>query len=123
MHNLLNAGHQKQKFYKDAMADCPICCSMKETWQHLFYCQHEDIIAIHILAVLHYKVAQWCKLPKDMPPCIPNNNVGEALCGPIDKQAEICWDNFLKSHVSLKWSHAQQTYCASFPTKKAFDQN
>eukprot|EP00957_Ditylum_brightwellii_P078369 5959283-Ditylum_brightwellii.AAC.1 len=27
MHNWLNTGNQKQKFYKDAVSDCPVCCA------------------------------------------------------------------------------------------------
>eukprot|EP00957_Ditylum_brightwellii_P000428 33068-Ditylum_brightwellii.AAC.1 len=34
MHNWLNTGKQTQKFYEDAIADCPICCTEKETWTH-----------------------------------------------------------------------------------------
>eukprot|EP00957_Ditylum_brightwellii_P184683 14065493-Ditylum_brightwellii.AAC.1 len=34
MHNWMNTGTQKQKFYKDAVMLCPICCSETETWQH-----------------------------------------------------------------------------------------
>eukprot|EP00957_Ditylum_brightwellii_P156558 11915671-Ditylum_brightwellii.AAC.1 len=33
--------------------------------------------------------SKWCKLSTDMPLCIPNDNVGEALCDAIDEQAEI----------------------------------
>eukprot|EP00957_Ditylum_brightwellii_P128895 9832001-Ditylum_brightwellii.AAC.1 len=34
MHNWLNIGTQKQKFYEDAVAECPICCMEDETWMH-----------------------------------------------------------------------------------------
>eukprot|EP00957_Ditylum_brightwellii_P010707 811516-Ditylum_brightwellii.AAC.1 len=34
MHNRLNTGKQKQKFYEDTVADCPICCAENETWMH-----------------------------------------------------------------------------------------
>eukprot|EP00957_Ditylum_brightwellii_P007220 548623-Ditylum_brightwellii.AAC.1 len=38
MHNWLNTGMQKQKFYEDAVADCPICCAENKTWMHMFQC-------------------------------------------------------------------------------------
>eukprot|EP00957_Ditylum_brightwellii_P206574 15349062-Ditylum_brightwellii.AAC.1 len=46
MHDWLNMGHQKQTFNEDAVADCPVCDAKKETWTHMFQCQHEDYIAI-----------------------------------------------------------------------------
>eukprot|EP00957_Ditylum_brightwellii_P145367 11070403-Ditylum_brightwellii.AAC.1 len=81
---------QKQKFYKDAVADCPICCTESKTWTHMFQCPHDDAISLRSLAltkfklslikmstaliiqqVLYYKVAQWCCLPAITPPPHP----------------------------------------------------
>eukprot|EP00957_Ditylum_brightwellii_P080706 6138010-Ditylum_brightwellii.AAC.1 len=57
MHNWLNTGTQKQKFYKDTVMSCPVCCSETETWQHMFHCKHEDSIAICTLALMKFKFA------------------------------------------------------------------
>eukprot|EP00957_Ditylum_brightwellii_P096914 7381062-Ditylum_brightwellii.AAC.1 len=55
MHNWLNTGTQKQKFCKDAVMSCPVCCSETETWQHMFHCKHKDSIAICTLALTKFK--------------------------------------------------------------------
>eukprot|EP00957_Ditylum_brightwellii_P186835 14226935-Ditylum_brightwellii.AAC.1 len=55
MHNWLNTGHQKNHFNKNAVAECPICQSVEETWTHLFQCQHKDAIAIQMLALTTFK--------------------------------------------------------------------
>eukprot|EP00957_Ditylum_brightwellii_P209924 15364357-Ditylum_brightwellii.AAC.1 len=34
MHNWLNIGYQKQKFYKDVVSNCPVCTTIHKTWQH-----------------------------------------------------------------------------------------
>eukprot|EP00957_Ditylum_brightwellii_P203016 15332874-Ditylum_brightwellii.AAC.1 len=54
MHNWLNTGMQKQKFYKDAVADCPICCAENETWTHMFQCPHDDAISLQSLALTKF---------------------------------------------------------------------
>eukprot|EP00957_Ditylum_brightwellii_P172448 13128960-Ditylum_brightwellii.AAC.1 len=55
MHNWLNMGMQKQKFYKDTVADCPICCAENETWMHIFQCPHNDAISLRSLALTKFK--------------------------------------------------------------------
>eukprot|EP00957_Ditylum_brightwellii_P065418 4962527-Ditylum_brightwellii.AAC.1 len=57
MHNWLNTGMQKQNFYKDAVADCPICCTENETWTHMFQCPHDDAISLRSLALTKFKSA------------------------------------------------------------------
>eukprot|EP00957_Ditylum_brightwellii_P053749 4071928-Ditylum_brightwellii.AAC.1 len=92
MHNWLNTGHQKKKINENDVADCPVCGSQEESWQHLFQCTHVNSLAIKTLAltafksevikletapilckVLCYKIARWCKLPPLTVPCIPND--------------------------------------------------
>eukprot|EP00957_Ditylum_brightwellii_P192671 14670740-Ditylum_brightwellii.AAC.1 len=87
MHNWLNTGTQKQNFYEDTVADCPICCAENKTWTHIFQCPHDDAISLRSLALtkfqsdllkmqtapiihqaLYYKVAQWCQMPKSTQP-------------------------------------------------------
>eukprot|EP00957_Ditylum_brightwellii_P014866 1121289-Ditylum_brightwellii.AAC.1 len=55
MHNWLNTGTQKQKFYEHAVMPCRVCCSETETWKHLFHCKHEDYIAVRTLALTKFK--------------------------------------------------------------------
>eukprot|EP00957_Ditylum_brightwellii_P072710 5526381-Ditylum_brightwellii.AAC.1 len=55
MHDWLNTGHQKQTFNEDTVADCPVCNATKETWTHMFQCQHEDSIAIQTPADAMFK--------------------------------------------------------------------
>eukprot|EP00957_Ditylum_brightwellii_P150415 11454001-Ditylum_brightwellii.AAC.1 len=55
MHNWLNTGMQKQKFYEDAIADCPICCAENKTWAHLFQCPHDDAISLRLLALTKFQ--------------------------------------------------------------------
>eukprot|EP00957_Ditylum_brightwellii_P145466 11076196-Ditylum_brightwellii.AAC.1 len=56
MNNWFNKGHQKKQIDKNAVDTCPICLDIEETWQHLFQCQHEDSIAIRILALIFFKL-------------------------------------------------------------------
>eukprot|EP00957_Ditylum_brightwellii_P165962 12635981-Ditylum_brightwellii.AAC.1 len=55
MHNWLNTGHQKKKINESAVADCPVCGSQEESWQHLFWCTHADSVAIKTLAFTAFK--------------------------------------------------------------------
>eukprot|EP00957_Ditylum_brightwellii_P193155 14707688-Ditylum_brightwellii.AAC.1 len=55
MHNLLNTGYQKLNFDEEDVADCPICHSAKETWTHIFQCQHSDFIVTQNLAITVFK--------------------------------------------------------------------
>eukprot|EP00957_Ditylum_brightwellii_P029919 2264243-Ditylum_brightwellii.AAC.1 len=48
---------QKQKFYKDAVADCSICCAENETWMHMFQCPHDNAISLRSLALTELKSA------------------------------------------------------------------
>eukprot|EP00957_Ditylum_brightwellii_P038094 2880914-Ditylum_brightwellii.AAC.1 len=54
MHNWLNTGYQKKKFDQNAVANCPVCVSQEETWQHIFQCLHADSIAIKTLAITQF---------------------------------------------------------------------
>eukprot|EP00957_Ditylum_brightwellii_P094031 7159489-Ditylum_brightwellii.AAC.1 len=55
MHDWLNTGHQKQISNKDTVTDCPVCNETKETWTHMFQCQHKNSIAIQTLAVTTFR--------------------------------------------------------------------
>eukprot|EP00957_Ditylum_brightwellii_P148949 11340246-Ditylum_brightwellii.AAC.1 len=57
MHNWLNTGTQKQRFYKDSVDNCPICCTDDKTWMHMFQCPHEDAINLRLLALTKFKSA------------------------------------------------------------------
>eukprot|EP00957_Ditylum_brightwellii_P197843 15071578-Ditylum_brightwellii.AAC.1 len=56
MHNWLNTGHQKKKINENNAADCTVCGSQEESWQHLFQCMHADSVAIKTLALLAFKL-------------------------------------------------------------------
>eukprot|EP00957_Ditylum_brightwellii_P101393 7726992-Ditylum_brightwellii.AAC.1 len=98
MHNWLNTSYQKQKFYKYAVSDCPVCCAHGKTWQYLFQCQYEDALAIRTLAlpkfkasltklktapnlqqVLYYFVMKWCRLLCGSHQTIPTDEVGDRI--------------------------------------------
>eukprot|EP00957_Ditylum_brightwellii_P002644 203234-Ditylum_brightwellii.AAC.1 len=55
MHNWLNTGYQKKKIDEYAVANCPVCTSQEESWQHMFQCAHEDLVAIKTLAITTFK--------------------------------------------------------------------
>eukprot|EP00957_Ditylum_brightwellii_P027408 2072258-Ditylum_brightwellii.AAC.1 len=137
MHNWLNTGMQKQKFYKDAVAGCPICCAENETWTHMFQCPHDNALSLRSLAltkfksslikmstapiiwqVLYYKVAQWCRLPTITPLRILSDSTGNILRDAVDTQHDLGWQNFMKGRVAKQWSQAQAEYCRSLPRLK-----
>eukprot|EP00957_Ditylum_brightwellii_P122543 9344861-Ditylum_brightwellii.AAC.1 len=81
----------------------------------MFQCPHDDAISLQFLAltkfksslikmsmapiirqVLYYKVAQWCRMPKIMPPRIPSDSTGDILCNAVDTQCNLGWNNFMK---------------------------
>eukprot|EP00957_Ditylum_brightwellii_P119282 9100230-Ditylum_brightwellii.AAC.1 len=118
MHNWLNTGHQKKKINANAVADCPVCESQEESWQHLFQCMHADSLAIKTLAltafkselirletapilckVLCYKIAQCCKLPPLTAPHIPNDKIGDIVRDIVEDHQIIGWDNFMKGRI------------------------
>eukprot|EP00957_Ditylum_brightwellii_P183941 14011091-Ditylum_brightwellii.AAC.1 len=55
MHNWLNTGQQRQKFYKDAVADCSVWHAKGKTWQHLLQCKHDDSWSIQTAALTQLK--------------------------------------------------------------------
>eukprot|EP00957_Ditylum_brightwellii_P175622 13371562-Ditylum_brightwellii.AAC.1 len=108
VHNWLNTGTQKQKFYEDAVTDCPNCCTENGTWMHMFQYPHDDAISLQSLAltkfksllikmstapiirqVLYYKVAQWCCLPEITPLHILSDSTGDILCNAADTQHDL----------------------------------
>ena len=125
MHNWLNIGHQKQKFYDNAVSVCPICNATKETWEHIFQCEHDDAITLctvsHtqfksdliklniapiIRAILCYKVAKWSNLPDILVPQVPTNEVGDAVRDAVEQQSRVGWSKFMKGRVVKSWSEA-----------------
>eukprot|EP00957_Ditylum_brightwellii_P176782 13466444-Ditylum_brightwellii.AAC.1 len=128
MHNWLNTGTQKQKFYKDAIMSCPVFCLETEKWQHMFNCKHEGSTTLCTLAltkfnsalikmntapilcqVLFYKVSQWCKLPCGTPPHLPTDSTGNIVRDTVERQGQLSWDNFMKGRIAFEqcWSQAQ----------------
>eukprot|EP00957_Ditylum_brightwellii_P108377 8267823-Ditylum_brightwellii.AAC.1 len=55
MHNWLNTGYQKKKINENAVADCPVCVSQEESWQHLFQYTHANSVAIKTFALTAFK--------------------------------------------------------------------
>eukprot|EP00957_Ditylum_brightwellii_P209834 15363465-Ditylum_brightwellii.AAC.1 len=73
--------------------------------------------------VLHYKVAQWCKLPGLTPLIVLQDAIGLALGKAIEEQADLGWHNFIKGCILKHWAEAQYTYSQSVPTKKDFNRD
>eukprot|EP00957_Ditylum_brightwellii_P128939 9836751-Ditylum_brightwellii.AAC.1 len=140
MHHWLHTGEQKQKFYEDVVAYCPVCCAEKETWTRIFQCPHKDAEAIGTMAltkfqlvliamkmapiiqqVLYYEMDQWCKLICGDIPQIPADNTGKILCSAIELQVQIGWGNFIEGHVAKQWSCAQKSYRDALPTNMTVD--
>eukprot|EP00957_Ditylum_brightwellii_P177341 13508565-Ditylum_brightwellii.AAC.1 len=71
-----------------------------------------------IKQVMHYKIMQWCHMPTISAPRIANNEIGEAICGAIEDQHCIGWDNFMKGRISIKWKISQQLFHNTQPTPK-----
>eukprot|EP00957_Ditylum_brightwellii_P023101 1742893-Ditylum_brightwellii.AAC.1 len=90
MHNWLNTGTQKQKFHKEAVANCPICCAENETWMRMFQCPHEDAITLRSLAITK------CIIP----PRIPSDPTGLKLCNAVESQHDLGWNNFMKGRIT-----------------------
>eukprot|EP00957_Ditylum_brightwellii_P094846 7223164-Ditylum_brightwellii.AAC.1 len=105
---------------------CPVCCTHKETWQHLFHCTHDNSFAVRTLTltkfksalikmntapiiqqVLCYKVAQWCKLTSGKPPCLPTDATAEILLAAVEIQQELGWHNFITGCMAKEWCLAQ----------------
>eukprot|EP00957_Ditylum_brightwellii_P001398 109756-Ditylum_brightwellii.AAC.1 len=98
MHNWLNTIKQKQRFYRDAIADCTVCTAKNDTWTYLFQCDHDDVVVIGSLAitnfkaelmklciapiikqVLTYKVLLWCQHPLVDVPQVPDDESGQVI--------------------------------------------
>eukprot|EP00957_Ditylum_brightwellii_P019403 1463869-Ditylum_brightwellii.AAC.1 len=126
MNDWLNTGEPKQKKYKEAIMSCQVCCTDKETWQHLFHCNHDDSVALCTLTltkfksalikmktvpiicqVLCYNVAQWCKLPCGTPPCLPTDATTVSLSAAVKTQGYLGWHNFIKGRMAKEWCQTQ----------------
>eukprot|EP00957_Ditylum_brightwellii_P025785 1950230-Ditylum_brightwellii.AAC.1 len=108
MHNWLHVGRWENLMSQTDLGNCLVCSKSHETWQHLFHCQHPDLLAICSLALtsfntamintktslalcilLKYKLSQWLKLDQGASPWIYNDKLGQLLLDALHEQHDI----------------------------------
>eukprot|EP00957_Ditylum_brightwellii_P115190 8784966-Ditylum_brightwellii.AAC.1 len=72
-----------------------------------------------IRQILYYQVAQWCKLPCGMQPCVPTDTTGALVSRADSTQGNLGWNNFMKGRIAKGWCQAQAQYCRDMPDRPA----
>eukprot|EP00957_Ditylum_brightwellii_P203128 15333328-Ditylum_brightwellii.AAC.1 len=65
-----------------------------------------------------YKIVQWCGMTTGPILRIAEDRIGEILCGAVDGQQTIGWDNFMKGYLSIKWKMTQTMYVNDPPKNR-----
>eukprot|EP00957_Ditylum_brightwellii_P095199 7250358-Ditylum_brightwellii.AAC.1 len=64
---------------------------------------------------IHYRVAQWCKLPCGTPPRVLLDATGALVSRADSTKDDIGWNNFIKGRIAKEWCQAQAQYCRDMP--------
>ena len=106
--------------------NCPVCCNIPETWQHVLSCKHHDMRQVRSSLLAHmytglidFKthtplidfILEFFENPTFEPPKEP------VIAHPLSsqlfhyayrEQSQIGWDHFARGLISSRWRHLQQ---------------
>ena len=127
LHNQYNTFDTCYRWKTSSTANCPLCKTKVESWDHLPRCNHHEIRRICNLEIIRIrkamtKVKTEPQLQTHLLSCIRAYTENKTILRPSTsnvpmteahkQQIAIRWDNFMKGIWSEKWEKIQHThYC------------